>query len=257
MSVREMSLTHDGVEALALELRPRALGRALAVLGREADERLIGAPACGDGGEHVLGRLELERQPVAPRSSILSPSVAAGRKSATAAAIRSTSARGEGSRTAASSSAAVSTVTVSTPAGDGSDTFAATRVTSAPRRAASSASARPIRPDERLPTIAHRVDRLARAAGGHEHAQAVERTRRVNSTRSAALDRGQDLGRVGQPPHAPLALRGEPAGPRLHDPRRRASAASRGWPAWPGARTCGCSSPAPAPAARRRPARRS
>ena len=34
----------------------------------------------------------------------------------------------------------------------GPATFAATSVTSAPRRAASAATARPIRPDERLPT---------------------------------------------------------------------------------------------------------
>jgi hypothetical protein len=62
----------------------------------------------------------------------------------------STSAFGNRSRTAASSCSVVSTFTASTPAGAGIVTFAATRVTSAPRRAASSASARPIRPDDRL-----------------------------------------------------------------------------------------------------------
>ena len=61
-----------------------------------------------------------------------------------------TSASRKRSRTAASSSAVVSTGTA--VAGSGSVTFAAISVTSAPRRAASSASASPIRPEERLPT---------------------------------------------------------------------------------------------------------
>ena len=60
------------------------------------------------------------------------------------------------------------------PARRGSETLAATTVTSAPRRAASSASAKPIRPEERLPTKRTAVDRLARAAGGDEHLQPVE-----------------------------------------------------------------------------------
>ena len=83
----------------------------------------------------------------------------------------------------------------------GSATLAATSVTSAPRRAASSASAKPIRPEERLPDVAHGVDRLARAAGGHQHAQAVERARREVGAgqRPARSRRGSRPARPGGP----------------------------------------------------------
>ena len=98
--------------------------------------------------------------------------------------------------------------------------------------------------------VAHRVDRLARAAGGDQHAQPVERARRVAGARE-------------RPPRSPRGCSAaRPAGPRptrpceasrpllgRHDRARRASAAARGSPAWPGARTCGCSSPARPPAA--------
>ena len=72
-------------------------------------------------------------------------------KSATAAAITSTWQRENSARTAAANSAVVSTSIRSTPAGAGSETFAATSVTCAPRARARSATARPIRPLERLP----------------------------------------------------------------------------------------------------------
>src|SRR5687767_7856824 len=51
---------HDRVEPLALELPARALDGALAVLGGEPDQDLLGAPLSGDLGKDVLGRLELE-----------------------------------------------------------------------------------------------------------------------------------------------------------------------------------------------------
>ncbi len=52
----------DRVEALARELVAAVVERARAVLGGEADERLAGAARGGQRGEHVGGRLELERQ---------------------------------------------------------------------------------------------------------------------------------------------------------------------------------------------------
>ena len=126
-----------------------------------------------------------------------------------------------------------------------------TSVTSAPRRAASSASARPIRPGRAVADVADRVDRLARAAGGDEHAQAVERARR-------------EAGRRRAPPRSPPRITpGSASRPIPHSPRdasaplaglarsaRRGRAASRGSRAWPGAPTCGCSSPARPRAAR-------
>ena len=53
---------------------------------------------------------------------------------------------------ASSIDSAVGVGIVSTPGGAGTARFAASRTTSAPRRRASSASATPMRPDERLPT---------------------------------------------------------------------------------------------------------
>ena len=65
------------------------------------------------------------------------------------------------SEQASASSAAVPTLMYLIPGARGIDTFAAMTVTLAPRRFASSASANPIRPHERLPT--KRTDRSVRA----------------------------------------------------------------------------------------------
>ena len=90
--------------------------------------------------------------------------------------------------------------------------------------------------------VAHGVDRLARAAGGDEHAQPVQRRRAALPSRPSTAARMR--GGLGQPPDAPLAPRGEPAGAGLDDRGAARAQQRRGWPAWPGARTCGCSSPA-------------
>ena len=50
----------DQVGALALELGAGALDASLAVLGGEADDRLVLAAAGGEAGEDVLGRLEAQ-----------------------------------------------------------------------------------------------------------------------------------------------------------------------------------------------------
>ena len=90
-------------------------------------------------------------KPPLPSRWIFSPAARLGRKSAGAAAMTSTSVESNSRPRASASSAAVSTSTRRTPGGAGSETLAATRVTSAPRRAARSARASPIRPEERLP----------------------------------------------------------------------------------------------------------
>ena len=122
----------------------------------------------------------------------------------------------------------------------GSDTFAATTVTLAPRRCASSASANPMRPDERLPT-------KRTASIGSRVPPAVTSTfaaRRASPpTRSARLDRRQQLRRLRQPADPELARRAQRTRARLAAPSRRARAASRGSPAWPDARTSRCSWP--------------
>ena len=56
----------DRVEALAPQLLAAVVERAVAVLGREADDHLARAPGGGERREHVRRRLELDRQPVAP-----------------------------------------------------------------------------------------------------------------------------------------------------------------------------------------------
>ena len=88
----------------------------------------------------------------APSFLILSAAALVGRKSPTAAAMTRTSHASKRLRAASASSEAVSTSTYSIPAWRGSPTLAATQVTAAPRRAASSATAKPMRPEERLPT---------------------------------------------------------------------------------------------------------
>ena len=86
----------------------------------------------------------------------------------------STSEPGKCSRTAASSSAVVSTVTSSMPAGRGIVTFAADQrdVGSAPGGLLGEREAHPAR--GAVADEPDRVDRLARASGGHEHPKAVQ-----------------------------------------------------------------------------------
>ena len=133
----------------------------------------------------------------------------------------------------------MTTSTYSIPAVRGSDTFAATTVTLAPRRCASSASANPMRPRRAVADEADGVDRLARAARGDEHVRAIEFARRrgARSRSRPAAPAAPAAGRFRTP-------RATPAGPsRVAEPSRRARAASRGWPAWPDARTSRCSWP--------------
>src|SRR3954467_5384922 len=124
-----------------------------------------------------------------------------------------------GSAVAATSiDSAVGVGRVSMPYGGSTDRFAASSTTSAPRRRASSASATPMRPDERLPTkrtesSGSRVPPAAtstrlpgrgprRPPCRHKHALAGERARREQLG-----DAQRDLVGLGHPPDPPLALR--------------------------------------------------
>ena len=89
--------------------------------------------------------------------------------------------------------------------------------------------------------IAHRVDRLVRRPGGHEHAPARERP---GSGASSASDGGHDLEGLAHPAGAALRLR---HGAVVRARRRRTPSACRtrrGCAASPGAATCARSSPA-------------
>ncbi len=59
-----MSLTTTASSRLASELLARSLDGAVAVLGGEANERLVLAAPCREAREHVGGRLEHELEPL-------------------------------------------------------------------------------------------------------------------------------------------------------------------------------------------------
>ena len=143
----------------------------------------------------------------APSFLILSAAALVGRKSPTAAAMTRTSQRSKRLRAASASSEAVSTSTYSIPAWRGSPTLAATHghrgaaacglLGQREAHAAGGAVA-----DE-----AHRVDRLAGAAGGDQHAHARERR----------PGRGRPSHNAPPPPRA--ASGGSGSRPAPHSPR--------------------------------------
>src|SRR4051794_5487176 len=152
MSPREMSLSTTAssplplsfARALSTRFSPCSAAKPTSVWsGRRAAARVPSTSAVGSRSIWRLWR---------PPFLILFASGAAGRKSEPAAAISSTSASANAARVAASSSSAVSTRTTAAPSGGSMATFAATNVTSAPRRTPSAARATPMRPDERFPT---------------------------------------------------------------------------------------------------------
>ena len=149
----------DRVGALPLELLPRSVD-ALTRLGGEADDRLTLPPARRQSGEDVLGRLQVELELRAPpggssRRPPRRPEIGG------AAAMISTSADENSRSSAAVSSAAVSTSTRLTPGGAGRETFAATSVTSAPRRAALARPAQAHPTGRAIADEPNRIDRLA------------------------------------------------------------------------------------------------
>ena len=181
-----------------------------------------------------------------PRSFLsLVATGARGRKSATAAAISSTSQASNSRSQAAASSAAVRTAIRLTPGGGSSATLAATTVTSraAARGLLGERESHPAR--GAVADEAHAVDRLAGAAGRDEHAsaRAAGPARRAGAASSASHAASSSC-RLGQAADAVLAVGGELALRPERSPSPRERRAVPGWPASPGARTCGCSSPA-------------
>ncbi len=151
-----------------------------------------------------------------------------GRKSAGAAAITTASADPAADTTASRSSSVVSTRTTLTPAGSGSDTFAATRVTSAPRAAAARARATPCSPEERLPR--KRTGSIgSRVPPADTTTVRPARSSEVGSSADAAgqdvLADGEDLVGLGQAALAGVGA-GEAADRRLED--QGAALAQRG-----------------------------
>ena len=107
----------------------------------------------------------------------------------------------------------------------GSETLAATTVTSAPR-VASGLGEREAHPTRRtVADVAHAVDRLARASGRDEHAQPGESAASPLGGTEHRLAGGEQGDRLGEAPGPPLAAGGEAAGLRLHD--RQAPRAQR------------------------------
>ena len=218
------------------------LERAVAVLGGEADEQLAGTATVGERGEHV--RCTDETQVQFPAGLILLELAAVRLRRAGSRRRRPPSAARRTRRSARRrhrrARRRFRTSTYSMPArarerhvgGDDRDVGAAPlgllreREPHPPRRAVA---------DE-----AHGVDRLARAARGDEHVRAVAAS---PPTAQRALDRGEQLRRLGQPADPELPGRAERARRRAPAPSRRARAASRGWPAWRDARTSRCSWP--------------
>ena len=146
-----MSLTTTASRRLRSSFpRARSTG-ACPVLGREPDERLILAPELDQRAQHVFGSLELDLG-----DAVLLLELAVDR--ARWPEVRDGGAHQQhvggwsSRRQASASSAAVWTAVTRAPGGGSSVTFAEITVTSAPRRAASRASANPIRPEDRLPT---------------------------------------------------------------------------------------------------------
>ena len=219
----------DRVERLALELRPRALDALRAVLGREADDRSGprgAAPPASASTSAVATRstvrasrpsLEILRVARAARAGSRRPRrpSAAGRTSAKrcerrVAQLARRSRRPRTRRRACASS----------------DVWPRSRSRAAPRRAASAASAKPIRPLERLPT-------KRTASSGSRVPPAVTSTRMPSSGRGAPVPAtisiaSQDRGRLGEAADPPLAARGERPGAGLdHVHAARRAAASR------------------------------
>ena len=197
-------------------LRSSLLARPLDRLARRARRRSRRASgrrgACAaSAGEDVLGRLEAQLEAAAALARRSSPSArVAGRKSAGAAAISRTSAVGELAPHAPRRARRRSRRRRgATPAGAGRATLAATSVTSAPRRAAALGERQAHAAARAVADEAHRVDRLAGAAGGDQHAQAVPGPARPPG--SSASTAASSRSRLGQPADAVLAAGGERA----------------------------------------------
>ena len=256
ISARETSLTTIASSALALELLAGARDEVAAVLGREADQRLASARS---RGERRRARPRSARGAAPGRPSLArrsSPRAArAGRKSATAAAISSTWAVGELSRDGRGQLGGGLDVDPPTAGrarqrdvgGDQGHLGAAARGALGEREAHAPARA--------VADEAHRVDRLAGAAGGDEDAQAVPGAARAPASDGLDLRRAGARARAAGPRRARRARRARP--PRARSPHAALAQDRRGSPGSPRPRTCGRSSPGRRAAAPCRRGRRS
>ena len=198
----------DRVDPLARELVAPVVQRALAVLGGEADERLVGPARRREAREDVRRALELDAHALV--GGLLQLAGEAARR----AEVRDGGGHEQdvgSARTRAAhascSSAAVSTSTYVTRASRGERDVRRDDRDVGAERAACSASAKPIRPDERLPT-------KRTASIGSRVPPAVTSTRRPTSSGER---RGR--GRPASAPRSPRAARRARAGAR-RPPRR-------------------------------------
>ena len=203
----EMSLTTITSRRLRSSFPRPYCDRALAVLGGEADQHLLGAPAGGQGAEHVrrsararalgapLVLLELAAPPARPAGSRRPRRPSAARRSRRNSARRRRRARaavptrdhlGAGRRLERSTLAATTR-----------------HLGTAARRFGREREAHP--PRGAVADVADAVDRLAGAAGGDQHAQAAPGAARAQQR----LDRGQQLGGLGQAADPVLAVGAE------------------------------------------------
>ena len=197
----------DRVEALASELLPRACEPALAVLGGEPDERLAVAAASGQPGEDVGRRLELERQRALTRDLPVGDLVRA--------VVRDGGAHHE------DVGRVEFVLACRRELGGAADVHVADRrvalerdvrrhdddLGSACRRGVGEREPHP--PRGAVAEEAHRVDRLARAAGGDQRPRTGPGPRA-----QVRLDGGKQRGGLGQAPDPGLAVRRETAARR-------------------------------------------
>ena len=175
------------------------------------------------------------------------------RKSAGAAAMSRTWAPGNSARAASASCSPVSTSMRWTPGGLGQGDVGGDQGHVGPAAGGGGGEGDAHAAAGAVAEEANRVDRLAGAAGRDQDPEAVPG---ALAGRQLGFDPGEQAGRVGEAALAVLAARGQRALLGLDHGRRRARAASPGWPASPRRRTCGRSSPAPPGAARCRRGRR-
>ena len=194
-----MSLSTTASRPLRSSLPAGALEPAVAVLGGEADQRSDpGRRRRGERGEHVGRRLQLERpSPSRPpsRSSRRPPTPAGSRRRPRPSAARRIEGRPRGQPPRARRRSRPSTVPAEAcqrhVRRDQRDVRPARRGLLRQRHAHP--------PGRAVADVADRVDRLARAAGGDQHPQAVERPRAKTGAEPGSRPRP----RPGSPPARP------------------------------------------------------
>ncbi len=230
MSARDTSFRTIEVETLARQLRPRALEAVGAGLGGEADEHLTRSARGADRREDVVRRLELERPgALAARASRRAARTAGSRRPRRPSARRRRAAPARRPRARARRS---SRPRPPRPSGrpdarvrdDRDDLGATSRGLVGERRAHA--------PRAPVAEEAHRVERLARAAGRDEDAAAGEAAARSAAAPRRSRRRSPTGSAMRPIPHSPSAS-GPSSGPTSTAPRAASVATF--------ARVAGCS----------------